>query len=138
MSISSMHSLMHLALLEKIEHLPASRCRRRREALQEKVLKAMVEHGMALHTLVAAKVGPSRKSASRLAFEAGYLFLILQHGSEDQKARCRPLIRRIRRMKFARDIEGRLTDQEFLEHVVEICAGNRRAHSEAGTVRGAA
>ena len=120
---------MHFPVLETIEHLPASRYRKRREALQEKVLKAMVEHGMALHTLVEAKVGPSRKSTSRLAFQAAYLLLILQHGSDDQKARCRPLIQRIRRMKFARETEAGLTDQEFLEHVIQQCAGNggRRA-----------
>ena len=123
---------MHLPVLEKFERLPAARSRRRREALQETVLKAMVEHGMALHILVKAKVGPTRKSASRVAFEAAYLFLILQHGPEDQKARCLPLIQRIRRMKFARDIEAGLTDQEFLEHVIQLCAGNWKARNKVG------
>ena len=115
---------MYLDILEKAEQSPASEYRGRSETLQEKVLKAMVKHGVALDTLVAAMLGPSRESRPRLAFEAAYLFLILQHGSEDQKARCGPLIQRIRRMRLARDIEAELTDQEFLEHVIQLCAGN--------------
>ena len=115
---------MQLEVLEKTEYSTASEYREPSETLQEKVLKAMVKHGVALDTLVAAMLGPSRKSRPRLAFEAAYLFLVLQHGSEIQKERCGPLIQRIRRMKLARDIEAELTDQEFLEHVILLCAGN--------------
>ena len=135
MSINSMYSAMDLAVIEKSERSLTSSRRRRRDTLQEKVLKGMVQHGAALHTLVAAELGPSRKSPSRLAFEAAYLFLILQHGSEEQKARCRPLIQRIRRMKLARDISAELTDQEFLEHIIEVCAGNRKTRAESNEVR---
>ena len=123
-----MHSAMHLEVLETTEHLRPSARRERSETTHENLLKLMVQDGVALHTLRTAQLGPSRKSPPRLAFEAAYLLLILQHGSEEQKASCGPLIQKIRRMKLASAIEVGLTDQEFLENVIQLCAGNGRSH----------
>jgi hypothetical protein len=123
-----MHSLVALRIFDKTEHAPMTGRGRPRATRQEEALREMIQRGAVLDTLVAENLGPSRKSPPRLAFEAACLFLILQHGSEYQKARCGKLIERIRRMKLASVIEAELTDQNFLERVIQLCARNWESH----------
>jgi hypothetical protein len=94
---------------------------RPRKNLARKILGDMSDDEKRLEAIVPERLG---SSAWRMAYEAACLRLILEKGSAFEIARCEPLIKKLRKTKWARanDPSGRFSDREFLERFVEAHA----------------
>ena len=94
---------------------------RPRTNLARKILADMSDDEKRLEAIVPERLG---SSAWRMAYEAACLRLILEKGSAFEIARCEPLIKKLRKTKWARanDPSGRFSDREFLERFVEAHA----------------
>ncbi len=95
---------------------------RPRANLEQKVLADMSAHHKEMEALVAQKLNLNRPGI--IAFEAACVLLTLERGSAFQKARCEPLIRRLKKTKWASSIDPhtKLSDANFLERFIQTHA----------------
>jgi len=90
----------------------------------QKSLKSEAEAKKRLEAIVDEKLGSPTSYGYRMALETACLLSTLEKGSRFAKARCEPLIRRLRRSKWgsAVNVPATLPDTEFLERFIEVLA----------------
>ena len=103
-----------------------ARSGRPRANLEKAILAEMSENLKRIAVMVAEKLKSSEHSRARMTFEAACLLLILEHGTDYEKARCEPLIRRLRETKWGQsnDPYRKLPDRDFLEDFIQYYAPN--------------
>jgi hypothetical protein len=110
---------------EQKEVSMARRTGRPRINLEENILKQMSANDKRLGAIIEEKLESSESSPWRMACAAAWLRLILEKGTPFQKARCEPLIKKLRETEWARAFDPRkeLSDDcKFLECFIEAHA----------------
>src|SRR5438128_4916439 len=99
-----------------------ARSGRPRANLEKAILAEMSENLKRIAVMVAEKLKSSEHSRARMTFEAACLLLILEHGTDYEKARCEPLIRRLRETKWGQsnDPYRKLPDRDFWKILFNI------------------